>query len=182
MNEELNHSHTNPGTSFEREDLSTRGVFVFMIGLSIVGLVIYFIIVGMYSFLDNYEHAQMTAASPLAPSTVTPGTDVTSRRIPYDPGKGDYVSRKFSENGAPLLEYDERGQFKKFVLDQEDQLNSYGWVDQNAGVAHIPIDRAMDLVVEHGLPVRPASETNAKSAAVSAQTPAANNAVSKHPQ
>jgi hypothetical protein len=42
-------------------------------------------------------------------------------------------------------------------LKQEDELNSYGWVDQSAGVAHIPIDRAMDLIVEHGLPVLPQS-------------------------
>jgi len=31
-------------------------------------------------------------------------------------------------------------------------LNSYGWVDQKAGIARIPIDKAMDFVVERGLP------------------------------
>jgi mono/diheme cytochrome c family protein len=33
------------------------------------------------------------------------------------------------------------------------QLHSYGWVDQKAGVAHIPIDRAIALVAASGLPV-----------------------------
>jgi hypothetical protein len=33
-------------------------------------------------------------------------------------------------------------------------LNSYGWVDKKAGVVHMPIDRAMDLVLQRGLPVR----------------------------
>jgi len=159
MSEELNHSHTNPETSFEREDLSTRGVFAFMIGLAIVGLVIYFIIVGMYSFLDKYEHAQMTTASPLAPNA-----EVSSRAIHYDPDRGDYVQKKFQNNGSPILEHDERGEFKKFLLDQEDQLNSYGWVDEQAGVAHIPIEHAMDLIVERGLPVRPAGGTEANPA------------------
>jgi hypothetical protein len=164
MSEELNHAHTNPETSFEREDLSTRGVFVFMIGLAIVGFAIYFIIVGMYSFLDKYEHDQMTTASPLSS-----GADVTVRRIPYDPDHGDYVQKKFKDNGAPILEHDERGEFKNFLLKQEDQLNSYGWVDKSAGVAHIPIDRAMGLIVERGLPVRPAggAETNVAVAAKS---------------
>jgi hypothetical protein len=32
-------------------------------------------------------------------------------------------------------------------------LNSYGWIDQKAGVVRIPIDRAMDLIVQRGLPV-----------------------------
>lgn len=34
------------------------------------------------------------------------------------------------------------------------QLESYGWVDQAAGVAHIPIERAMALIAEQGLPVQ----------------------------
>ncbi len=164
MNEELNDGQRNPETSFEREDLSTRGVFVFMIGLAVVGLVIYFIIGGMYSFLDKYEHDQMTTASPLVTSRGPAARVVTK----------DYME-KFKANGAPVLESNERGQFKDFLLKQEDQLNSYGWVDQQAGVAHIPIERAMDLVAERGLPVRPSggAETNVAAAAkASAKKPA----------
>lgn len=33
------------------------------------------------------------------------------------------------------------------------QLNGYGWVNQGAGIAHIPIDRAISLVAKQGLPV-----------------------------
>jgi len=161
MSEELNHDAVNPETSFEREDLSTRGVFVFMIGLAIVGLVIYFIIIGMYNFLDSYEHAQMTTASPLVtttPTAVGPQSRVVTKA---------YMD-KFKENGQPMLESDERGQFKDFLLKQEDQLNSYGWVDKDAGVAHIPIEHAMDLIVEKGLPVLP--QTAADSATSNAQS------------
>ena len=167
MSEELNHSHSNPETSFEREDLSTRGVFAFMIGLAIVGLLIYFIIVGMYSFLDKYEHAQMSTASPLVTSTGPAARVVTK----------EYME-KFKENGAPMLESDERGQFKDFLLSQEDQLNSYGWVDEQGGVAHIPIERAMDLIVERGLPVRPAG-TAEPNVVAAAKQPAADKAVEK---
>jgi hypothetical protein len=34
------------------------------------------------------------------------------------------------------------------------RLSSYGWVDRNAGVVHLPIERAMDLVAQG---VRPAA-------------------------
>ena len=34
------------------------------------------------------------------------------------------------------------------------ELNSYGWIDRNAGTAHIPIAEAMRLTVERGLPSR----------------------------
>lgn len=32
------------------------------------------------------------------------------------------------------------------------QLQTYGWVDRSAGRARIPIERAMELIVERGLP------------------------------
>lgn len=37
---------------------------------------------------------------------------------------------------------------------EEQRLHSYGWVDQGQGIVHIPIDAAIDLIVERGLPTR----------------------------
>jgi hypothetical protein len=33
-------------------------------------------------------------------------------------------------------------------------LSSYGWVDRQAGIVRIPIERAIELLAEHGLPAR----------------------------
>jgi hypothetical protein len=41
-------------------------------------------------------------------------------------------------------------------------LYGYGWVDQNAGIAHVPIQRAMDLVIQQGLPTRPVAASTPK--------------------
>ena len=40
--------------------------------------------------------------------------------------------------------------------EEEQVLTSYGWVDERAGVVRIPIDRAIELLAERGLPVFPA--------------------------
>jgi hypothetical protein len=40
--------------------------------------------------------------------------------------------------------------------EEDEALSTYGWVDPQAGVVRIPIDRAMDRVLERGLPARPA--------------------------
>jgi hypothetical protein len=40
-------------------------------------------------------------------------------------------------------------------VNEEKSLYSYGWVDEKAGIVRIPIERAMDLLVQRGLPVRP---------------------------
>lgn len=148
MSEEMRHGYSNPGHSggnagFEREDMGSRGVFAFMIGLAVVGVVIYFIVGSMYSFLDKYERSQMATASPLVTSKGAMSRVVTQ----------DYVDQRFKENGVPMLETNERGQFRDFLMNQENLLNSYGWVDEKAGVAHIPIERAMELIRERGLPV-----------------------------
>jgi hypothetical protein len=37
---------------------------------------------------------------------------------------------------------------------EDEELKTYGWVDRKAGVVRIPIERAMDLLVRKGLPVR----------------------------
>jgi hypothetical protein len=144
MSDEIkNHGHGHHETEFEREDLGTRGVFMFMAGLVVSGIVIYFIIVGMYSFLDKYERSQMVTASPLVTTKGSMSRVVTQ----------EDMDKKFKDNGAPMLETNERGQLRDFLMNEEVQLNSYGWVDEKAGVAHIPIDRAMDLLVQRGLPV-----------------------------
>jgi hypothetical protein len=42
----------------------------------------------------------------------------------------------------------------KFRTAEEQVLHSYGWVDPKAGVVHIPIERAMQIIAQQGLPTR----------------------------
>jgi hypothetical protein len=49
------------------------------------------------------------------------------------------------------------------------RLNGYGWVDKKSGVAHIPIDRAIDILAKSGLP-----RVEAKVAEPGVAVPAAN--------
>ena len=39
------------------------------------------------------------------------------------------------------------------------QLQTYGWVDRQAGIAHIPIDKAKQLLLARGLPEVGAGQT-----------------------
>jgi hypothetical protein len=48
--------------------------------------------------------------------------------------------------------------YEQFLASEQAALQSYGWVDKTRGIVHIPIDRAIDLLVAQGLPARPASE------------------------
>ena len=66
------------------------------------------------------------------PATV-PDTDVSESRVP-------------ALQRAPVEDY------QAFRRQARQQLDRLGWVDREAGVVHIPISQAMDLLVERGLP------------------------------
>lgn len=59
-------------------------------------------------------------------------------------------------------------------LREENTLSTYDYVDKNAGTVRIPIDRAMDLLAQRGLPVRPTASSGASSAEHSTAQPQQN--------
>jgi hypothetical protein len=134
------------GPGFETEDLSPQGVFYFMAGLAIVGVLIYFIVVGMYRFLDAYDRSHQAPMNPMAVKTGADPRTMSTGEV------REQVEKTFPK---PVLEYSERAQFGDYLAKQDLTLESYDWVDQKNGVVRIPIERAMDLIAERGLPVLP---------------------------
>jgi len=151
------HQQVTNHDGYEHEDLSSRGPFYFMAGLALLCLVIYLIVFGMYRLLDRYEAAHQPPVSPMA----TPEAD--TRNVTHE------NAQTFPQ---PRLEENERTQLRQLIEDQDRKLATYDWVDKNKGTVRIPIDRAMELIVERGLPVRPEGSNAAQtSAPVKKQTP-----------
>jgi hypothetical protein len=59
------------------------------------------------------------------------------------------------------LQTNPNADLEQFQAEQEVLLNSYAWVDKNAGIIRIPIERAMDLIAQRGLPTRGPGTQNA---------------------
>ena len=53
----------------------------------------------------------------------------------------------------PALQIRPRDDLQEMRAREEERLHSYGWVDKKTGVVHIPIERAIELTIERGLPV-----------------------------
>jgi hypothetical protein len=140
MSEEHIEHGQNPETEFEQQDLSAKGIFSFLFGLAVFGVIIHFVLSGMYGLLDRYEQRHQPPLNPLA----TP-VESRSRQVPPN------ARLKFPE---PRLEVNERTELTGVILQQEERLNSYGWMDEKSGVVHIPIERAMQLIAQRGLPTR----------------------------
>jgi hypothetical protein len=126
---------------YERQDLQVSGILYFLLTIVVVTTLCLFALRGVFAFLDHREKALQPALNPLV-------TDVPTDTRHVAPG---YPQGVFPN---PKLEEDERGQLNGIRLEEEKTLDSYGWVDEKAGTVRIPIDRAMDLLVQRGLPVR----------------------------
>ncbi|MGE5207328.1 MAG: hypothetical protein ACM3PW_17085, partial [Chlamydiota bacterium] len=131
------HEIENPETRYERRDMSPHGVLLFLAGLAIVSVLIYFMLWGFYGYLNGFKQKRAEMPSPLETA--------------HDNANTQKVIQSFPE---PRLQANEPADLNKFQAQQEQILNSYGWVDQQAGIAHIPIEQAIDILAAHGLPVR----------------------------
>jgi len=54
----------------------------------------------------------------------------------------------------PRLQAKPRADLRNYCGEQMQKLDTYGWIDQDNGVVRIPIDRAIDVTIERGLPAR----------------------------
>lgn len=121
------HQHGHGHYAHEETDAGVRNVAV--LAAAFVGLLIFGLIVGYGTFRFLYT-PEVT--------TVVPSALQQGRVLP--PG--------------PRLQVNAQEDLHDYLQEQQQTLDSYGWVDQGAGVVRIPIDRAMDMVLERGLPTR----------------------------
>jgi hypothetical protein len=141
MSDQIHPANSTGNGGYERSDIGARPVLYFLAGLAVAGVLAYFVVDGLYRFLDKRSEAEQAPVNPLVTNAPT-----DTRRIPKD-----YPQSAFP---TPRLETDERGQLDDIRLKEEQTLTTYDYIDKNAGTVRIPIDRAMDLIAQRGLPVR----------------------------
>jgi hypothetical protein len=120
---------------YEKRDANASWIFGIILFLLVAGLVMHFCLAGVMERL---------AKKP-------PSADAFA-------GAHRNVETVAGKKAFPHLQLAPPEDLGKFRTGEEAELNSYGWIDRTAGVVRIPIARAMDLILERGLPVR--SQTN----------------------
>lgn len=111
----------------ERKDVDVPALFFIAFLLLLLGIVIFIVVAAMMHYFKAHEPA------------VTEGR----ANIPETQGEQFPPPRLEVKPGASLAE---------LRAAENADLNSYGWIDRNAGTVRIPIDRAMQLILERGLP------------------------------
>ena len=122
--------------AYETRDVKLRPLVVFIAGLTVVGIVVYLVVFLMLRLFSGQAAKEDARVAPSSVSRPAPGPG--EERLPPEP--------RIQANAAADMDALRR---------QEDaRLTTYGWVDRQAGIAHIPVDVAMTQILEEGLPVR----------------------------
>ncbi len=121
--------HENPAQAHEESDVNVRAVLGFGLGLLVAGAAIY-VLVGLLFGYYTREASKARRVYPLAA---------------YQQGQLP---------PQPRLQTHPREDMRELRRREDAVLGSYGWVDRDAGIARIPIDEAMKLTVQRGLPTR----------------------------
>ena len=115
------------GAGYERKDLSPRAIALFGAVLSIVIV----LSAAIVTLLQLYA-----------------GSRYVRRQAPRPPLA---VTREATE---PRLQVNAPSELRTMREAEDRMLKSYGWIDPQAETVRIPIDRAMEILAQKGLPAR----------------------------
>jgi hypothetical protein len=127
----------------EGDGVSYSGIVWFVVILIATTLACQLLMWGLFVLLDRTRQPAETRA-PLAAPAVHPriegGRIVSDREMPQ-----------------PSMLVSEPNNLDTFRRSEEAILHGYGWADETAGAARIPVERAKEILLERGFPVRPAA-------------------------
>ncbi len=110
------------GPGYEATDVSLRGIILGGLALTAVIVLAMVVVAGWYAILANRERAELADAPPR-------------------------FSDESEQYPEPILQGSPAADMVTMRAHDTEQLNTYGWTDQDRGIARIPIDRAMDLTL-----------------------------------
>ena len=136
---------TTKGSGHEHTDANVWLIVQFAIWLTASALLTHGLMWGMFTwFVDNRNETAPAAEFPLAAQQ--------ERRLP----------------AGPRLQPIPANEIFEFRQRENAVLSEYGWVDRNAGTVHIPIEQAKELLLQRGLPSRPAPSASEATAGADA--------------
>jgi hypothetical protein len=140
---------------YESTDVGVTGIVVFLTALFIFVAVCGVLCFGIGKVFNAYMNKQD------GPNTKwTKTADVRELgNLPSNPELQNKVAEMTKSFPTPRLLNDDGDQDVADLHAREDLLlDNYTWVDQSKGTVRIPVDRAMEIIAQQGLPVAPAAK------------------------
>ena len=128
----------NENVHHEESDINVRAIITFVVVLTVVTVAIQIAMIGLFKVYNTIENKTQPVVSPL---TAGPA--------------------QVADFPSPSLQTTPWTDLQKLRASEHDYLNSYGWIDESAGLARVPIDKAKAMLLQKGLPVRPDASVDA---------------------
>jgi len=122
---------TNPKLAHETSDVSIPDIVKFGVGLVIIAIVTHILMWGLYKYYAAREPYAQSAGQ-----------------------KRDQLPPEPRLQGAPGHEIHPVEELNSMRAAEESVLTTYAWVAQATGTARIPIEQAIKMLAERGLPSR----------------------------
>jgi hypothetical protein len=122
---------TPPGAKYEHTDIDASIGYKFGLWLAVSIVISTGIVYGIFWFFQGQEQSANALAQKY-PLAVGQQRQAPAPNLQNQPFKDIYMLRQT----------------------EADKLGTYGWVDKEGGVTRVPIDRAMELMLERGFPAR----------------------------
>ena len=137
---------------YEVTDVSVQGIMVFLVGLFVSVGVFFVLCFGLGIIINNHLKQSDGPANKWNATNVPQPNKMEMESNPaQQQQKLQVLTQKFP---TPRLETDDGNQDLANLHGREDLLlDHYTWVDNSHNKVRIPIERAMELIAQHGLPV-----------------------------
>ncbi len=154
----------------ETTDVNIKAVAGFGIFLVISGIVLHFALYGLYIVFDKQFEKRNPPPNPMMEAERPVGSDTMTAETQAETAKR--LNKTFGGNALnPMLQIDDVRDMDVMRKSQNTQMAEYQWMNKDTGSVRIPIERAMELIVERGLPNVPMPPPG-KAAAPAASAPA----------
>jgi hypothetical protein len=136
MTEDTSHTTVpdNPDVQHETSDANILAIFGFGLALLVAAAIVHVLVWLLFGYFAAREAEGPAPRFPLAVKQLN--------RLPPE----------------PRLQPNPRDDLIELLIRESQVLSTYGWVDKEEGVVRLPIERAMSLTVERGLPARPTEQ------------------------
>jgi hypothetical protein len=116
-------SHSHNGAGHETTEVNVKTIVVSLAFLAVGTFLVCMLVVGIFRFFNSTYHPDVSAQQ-------------SQPQVPPE----------------PRLEVAPARQIIDLRAREDHILSTYSWIDKNAGTVRVPIDRAIDMLAQKGLP------------------------------
>lgn len=131
----------NEDVAHEHSDVNIARISVYAAGLAAVMAIAFALMYGLFWFMEGQAAGNDPQLSPVAPASAPMPRTTTG-------------TPTFGNAPGPRLLTNEYAALGAHRASETRELTSYGWVNEQGGIARMPISEAKKLIVERGLPSR----------------------------